>query len=83
MVGFSTQVVEAISRQLATLNTNVRYLHEGLSTYAEALTATFPEPLSVRPPPSLTPLPSRTLSYCPFAHCLECAMYDLPARQLT
>ena len=41
------QVVEAISRQLATLNTNVRYLHEGLSSYAEALTATFPEPLSV------------------------------------
>ena len=56
-----TQVVEAISRQLATLNTNVRYLHEGLSSYAEALTATFPEPLSVSRPLSLAaicPLPS-------------------------
>ena len=41
------QVVAAISKQLATLNTNARYLHEGLCTYAEELTATFPEPLSV------------------------------------
>ncbi|CAL5221927.1 g4200 [Coccomyxa viridis] len=40
-------VVAAISKQLATLNTNVRYLHEGLCSYAEQLTSTFPEPLSV------------------------------------
>ena len=41
------QVTAAIALQLATLNTNARYLHEGLSSYAEALTATFPEELSV------------------------------------
>ncbi len=41
------QVVAAISKQLATLNTNSRYLHEGLCSYAEELTSTFPEPLSV------------------------------------
>ncbi|EIE23028.1 PLP-dependent transferase [Coccomyxa subellipsoidea C-169] len=41
------KVTAAIALQLATLNTNARYLHEGLSSYAEALTATFPEELSV------------------------------------
>ena len=41
------QVVAAISKQLATLNTNSRYLHEGLCSYAEELTSTFPDPLSV------------------------------------
>ena len=49
------QVVAAISQQLATLNTNVRYLHEGLSSYAEQLTSTFPEPLSVSPLQSPSP----------------------------
>ncbi|BDA49941.1 Ethanolamine-phosphate phospho-lyase [Coccomyxa sp. Obi] len=41
------KVTAAIAMQLATLNTNARYLHEGLVSYAEALTATFPEELSV------------------------------------
>lgn len=42
------QVAAAISRQLFTLNTNCRYLHEGLSTYAEVLASTMPSPLEVR-----------------------------------
>lgn len=41
------RVVEAVSRQLATLNTNTRYLQHQLSDYAKALTATLPEALSV------------------------------------
>ncbi|PRQ02419.1 Acetylornithine aminotransferase [Enhygromyxa salina] len=41
------RVVEAASAQLATLNTNTRYLHEGILAYAERLCATLPEPLSV------------------------------------
>lgn len=40
-------VVEAISRQAAKLNTNTRYLHDAIVTYAERLTATLPEGLSV------------------------------------
>ncbi len=39
------RVVEAISRQLATLNTHTRYLHEGVVTYAERLLATLPDAL--------------------------------------
>ena len=46
------QVTAAIAKQLATVNTNVRYLHDGLCNYAEALTATFPEQLSVGTAPS-------------------------------
>jgi len=38
-------VVEAVSRQLATLNTNTRYAQEGLVDYAERLVALLPEPL--------------------------------------
>ncbi len=34
------QVVEAISRQAATLNTHTRYLHDGVLDYIERLTAT-------------------------------------------
>ena len=34
-------VVEAISRQAATLNTHTRYLHEGIIDYVERLVATF------------------------------------------
>jgi 4-aminobutyrate aminotransferase-like enzyme/Ser/Thr protein kinase RdoA (MazF antagonist) len=41
------QVVRAAREQLAVLNTNTRYLHEHLVRYAERLTATLPEPLSV------------------------------------
>ena len=41
------RVVEALSRQAATLNTHTRYLHEGVVTYAERLAATLPAPLSV------------------------------------
>ncbi|MBN9234973.1 MULTISPECIES: aminotransferase class III-fold pyridoxal phosphate-dependent enzyme [Phyllobacteriaceae] len=40
-------VVEAIARQAAKLNTNTRYLHDAIVTYAERLTATLPEGLSV------------------------------------
>jgi 4-aminobutyrate aminotransferase-like enzyme/Ser/Thr protein kinase RdoA (MazF antagonist) len=40
-------VVEAVSRQLAVLNTNTRYLHETIVDYAERLTALMPPPLSV------------------------------------
>lgn len=40
-------VVRAGQRQMAVLNTNTRYLHEGLIAYAERLVATLPEPLRV------------------------------------
>ena len=40
-------VVEAASRQMAKLNTNTRYLHDAIVNYAERLTATLPNPLSV------------------------------------
>ena len=41
------RVVEALSRQAATLNTHTRYLHEGVVNYAERLAATLPASLSV------------------------------------
>ncbi len=41
------EVVEAIARQAARLNTNTRYLHDTIVDYAERLTATLPEGLSV------------------------------------
>ena len=41
------RVVQAGQRQMAVLNTNTRYLHEGIVRYAERLCATLPEPLSV------------------------------------
>jgi len=40
-------VVGALARQAATLNTNTRYLHESAIEYAERLTATMPDDLSV------------------------------------
>jgi 4-aminobutyrate aminotransferase-like enzyme/Ser/Thr protein kinase RdoA (MazF antagonist) len=40
-------VVAAISRQVATLNTHTRYLHEQVIDYAERLVATMPGELSV------------------------------------
>jgi 4-aminobutyrate aminotransferase-like enzyme/Ser/Thr protein kinase RdoA (MazF antagonist) len=39
------RVVDALSRQAATLNTNTRYLHEGFVEYAEMLAARLPDPL--------------------------------------
>lgn len=36
------EVVEALSRQAAVLNTHTRYLHDGILDYAERLLATFP-----------------------------------------
>ena len=39
-------VVEAVSRQLAAVNTNTRYVQEALVDYAERLLATFPAGLS-------------------------------------
>ncbi len=41
------RVVRAAQGQMATLNTNTRYLHEKLVRYAERLTKTLPEPLRV------------------------------------
>jgi 4-aminobutyrate aminotransferase-like enzyme/Ser/Thr protein kinase RdoA (MazF antagonist) len=41
------RVLAAAARQLATLNTNTRYLHEGILAYAERLSATLPHKLSV------------------------------------
>ena len=40
-------VVRAATRQMAVLNTNTRYLHDGLEDYAERLSATLPDPLRV------------------------------------
>jgi 4-aminobutyrate aminotransferase-like enzyme len=40
-------VVAAAQAQMARLNTNSRYLHDGLVEYADRLVALFPEPLSV------------------------------------
>jgi 4-aminobutyrate aminotransferase-like enzyme/Ser/Thr protein kinase RdoA (MazF antagonist) len=41
------RVAEAAARQLRTLNTNTRYLHDSLERFAAALTSTLPAPLSV------------------------------------
>jgi 4-aminobutyrate aminotransferase-like enzyme len=41
------RVVQAGQRQMETLNTNTRYLHDTIITYAERLTATLPESLNV------------------------------------
>src|SRR5690606_24959376 len=41
------EVVEAITRQSALLNTNTRYLHDNIVDYAERLTATLPDELCV------------------------------------
>ena len=41
------RVVDAGQKQMAALNTNTRYLHKNLVEYAERLTATMPESLSV------------------------------------
>jgi len=41
------RVVEAIARQAAALNIHTRYLHENIIEYAERLTATFDDPLSM------------------------------------
>jgi len=40
------RVVDAISRQLGTLNTHTRYLYDNIYTYAERLLGTMPEPVS-------------------------------------
>ena len=39
------RVVEAASRQMATLNINTRYLNDSVDAYAERLLATFPDPI--------------------------------------
>lgn len=40
-------VVEAGARQMKTLNTNTRFLHDSIVEYARSLVATLPDPLSV------------------------------------
>ncbi|WP_052699194.1 aminotransferase class III-fold pyridoxal phosphate-dependent enzyme [Hyphomicrobium sp. 99] len=40
------RVVEAVSRQLGTLNTHTRYLYDNIYTYAERLLGSMPEPVS-------------------------------------
>jgi 4-aminobutyrate aminotransferase-like enzyme len=48
LVGHShPRVVQAISAQLALLNTNTRYLHDNINQYAERLTQLLPDPLRV------------------------------------
>lgn len=47
-VGHSNpRVNDAASRQMQQLNTNTRYLHQGVLEYARSLTSTLPDPLSV------------------------------------
>ena len=41
------RVVEAGRRQMSTLNTNTRYLHQNINDFAEALLGTLPDELSV------------------------------------
>jgi 4-aminobutyrate aminotransferase-like enzyme/Ser/Thr protein kinase RdoA (MazF antagonist) len=41
------RVVRSVARQMAVLNTNTRYLHESILTYAGRLCALMPAPLSV------------------------------------
>lgn len=41
------KVVDAGIRQMQMLNTNTRYLHDTIVTYAERLTATLPDPLNI------------------------------------
>lgn len=41
------RVVAAAQAQMRVLNTNTRYLHDAINTYAERLAATLPDPLSV------------------------------------
>ncbi|MCP5047511.1 MAG: aminotransferase class III-fold pyridoxal phosphate-dependent enzyme [bacterium] len=41
------RVVKAGQEQMETLNTNTRYLHDNIVNYAQQLTATLPDPLSV------------------------------------
>ena len=41
------RIVRAAQEQMALLNTNTRYLHDTIVEYAEALTETLPDPLSV------------------------------------
>lgn len=36
-------VIDSVTRQLSTLNTHTRYLHEGIVQYSQRLLATFPE----------------------------------------
>ncbi len=40
-------VVEALTKQIATLNTHTRYLHENVLDYAERLTGKFPDTLDI------------------------------------
>ncbi len=40
------QVIDAICKQAATLNTHTRYLHEGILNYVERLTATFDDTIT-------------------------------------
>ena len=48
LVGHShPRVVEAVSRQMALLNTNTRYLHDNINLFARRLTALMPAPLRV------------------------------------
>jgi 4-aminobutyrate aminotransferase-like enzyme/Ser/Thr protein kinase RdoA (MazF antagonist) len=41
------RVVAAAASQMALLNTNTRYLHQGIVEYGKAITSTMPDPLSV------------------------------------
>lgn len=41
------RLTAAAARQISTLNTNTRYLHQSIIEYARSLTSTLPDPLSV------------------------------------
>src|SRR5207247_11396124 len=48
LVGHShPRVVRAVQEQIGLLNTNTRYLHDGIAAYAERVTRLLPEPLRV------------------------------------
>ena len=49
------KVAAAVAQQLGTLNTNSRYLHEGLATYSEAIAGTMPDPLQASQPAPCSP----------------------------
>ena len=44
---YCCQVTAAVTKQLETLNTNARYLHDKLVVLAEGITQKMPEPLQV------------------------------------
>ena len=59
------QVTAAVTKQLETLNTNSRYLHDKLVVLAERITQKMPEPLRVGPNLQITLCLTRTIHTSP------------------